>query len=344
MKRLIKRIRNSSKVQRLLAVVGYYLGIDSLFYRLNRKAKRIVTFHNVLPDEIFRNDGTNGVSCCESQFKMIVDEIAKKYRFSTDLLDAGTATITFDDGYQNQYGCAFKLLNEKKIPAILFASGDALAANSPDEALIVDQLLFWKSYAPQDVLDKEFGVGLARNEIWTKFIRPDYALDVAAKGMNVLKRLDGLYPFSKIWSGLPEEYRQQRLSGISDSQLDEMRKAGWLVCWHTKSHYPLSGLPREEAKTEMTPPKEFAELPFSFPFGEQMSVSEANISDAKELGYPCAVSNMEYSVLAPGRWFLPRFYLAGDKYNIHFRLSGFKFFLDNLHLLPKGIKAGDGRG
>ena len=60
-----------------------------------------------------------------------------------------------------------------------------------------------------------------------------------------------------------------------------------------------------------------------------MSVSESNISVAKELGYPCSVSNVEYSVFVPDRWFLPRFYLAGDKYNVHFRLSGFKFFLDN---------------
>jgi hypothetical protein len=153
----------------------------------------------------------------------------------------------------------------------------------------------------------------------------------------VARRLDALYPFAKIWSELPNEYLRQRLGGISDEQLDEMRKAGWLVCWHTKRHFPLSGLSREAAKEEITPPAGFEGLPFSFPFGEKISVSDANIGMAKQLGYPCAVSNMEYSVMPPDLHFLPRFYLAGDKYNVHFRLSGFKFFLDNLHLLPRGL-------
>ncbi len=336
LKKIWASVFSRGKVQRLLAVVGYYLGIDSLFYRLNRKAKRIVTFHNVLPDEIFRNDGTNGVSCSESQFRMIVGDIAKKYRFSNDLLDANTATITFDDGYCNQYDCAFRCLKEMGIPGIVFASGDALKAKTPAEALIVDRLLFWKSYAPQEILDREFGAGLTRNEVWSKFIRPEYAADTEAKGANVVKRLDALYPFAKIWSELPEEYLRQRLCGISGEQLDEMRKAGWLVCWHTQSHFPLSGLSREEVNTEVTPPDDFVGLPFSFPFGERMSVSDANIDMVKQSGYPCAVSNMEYSVMSPDRYFLPRFYLAGDKYNIHFLLSGFKFFLDTLHLLPGG--------
>ena len=339
-RRLIKRslmmVLKRGKFQRLLSIVGCYLGIDSLFYRLNRRAKRIVTFHNVLPDAVFREDGTNGVSCNESQFRMIVGEIAKRYSFSTDLLDANTATITFDDGYCNQYDCAFKCLKEMGIPAILFASGDALKAKTPAEALIVDRLLFWKSYVPQEILDREFGAGLTRNEVWSKFIRPEYAADTEAKGGNVVKRLDALYPFAKIWGELPEEYLRQRLGGISDEQRDEMRKAGWLVCWHTKSHFPLSGLSREAAKEEVSPIGGFAGLPFSFPFGERMSVSDANIDLVKKVGYPCAVSNMEYSVLPPDRYFLPRFYLAGDKYNIHFRLSGFKFFLDTLHLLPRG--------
>ena len=331
----IRRIRKSCKVQRLLAIVGYYLGLDSLFYYLNRRAKRIVTFHNVLPDAVFRNDGTNGVSCSESQFRMIVGEMAKKYSFSTDLFDVNTATITFDDGYFNQYDCAFKCLNGVGIPAILFASGDALKAKSPDTALIVDRLLFWKSYAPQEVLDGEFGVGLTRNEVWSKFIRPEYAADTEAKGGNVVRRLDALYPFRKIWDELPAEYKRQRLCGILEDQLDEMRKCGWLICWHTKSHFPLSGLSREEAEEEVAPLGEFVGLPFSFPFGERMSVSDSNIAIVKGMGYPCAVSNMEYSVFSPNKWFLPRFYLAGDKYNVHFRFSGFKFFLDTLHLLPK---------
>ena len=37
------------KIILLIAFLFYYVGIIRLFYFLNRKAKRIITFHNVIP-------------------------------------------------------------------------------------------------------------------------------------------------------------------------------------------------------------------------------------------------------------------------------------------------------
>ena len=56
------------KIVEIIAFLAYWTGIDALFYWLNRKAKRIVTFHNVLPDAMYRYDLANGVSNSESGF------------------------------------------------------------------------------------------------------------------------------------------------------------------------------------------------------------------------------------------------------------------------------------
>ena len=96
------------KLVKYFAVFAYYSGLCALFYWLNRKAKRIITFHNVLPDAMFRGGVANGVSTSLSCFEKILDECRKRFEFSTDLFDAKTLTITFDDGYRNQYSTAFK--------------------------------------------------------------------------------------------------------------------------------------------------------------------------------------------------------------------------------------------
>ena len=71
----------------IVAKMAYWAGVDAVFYWLNRRAKRIVTFHNVLPDEIWRGGLANGVSNRLSDFVRIVEECRKRFPISTDLLD-----------------------------------------------------------------------------------------------------------------------------------------------------------------------------------------------------------------------------------------------------------------
>lgn len=51
---------NGRRIACWIAYAAYWTGIDALFYWLNRKAKRIVTFHNVLPQGLWRKDLANG--------------------------------------------------------------------------------------------------------------------------------------------------------------------------------------------------------------------------------------------------------------------------------------------
>ena len=292
------------RVVEVLAFLAYWSGVDSLFYWLNRKAKRIITFHNVLPDELYVNNLANGVSNSESGFRLIVGEIAKRYPFSTDVWDAKTCTITFDDGYVNQVEIAGRVLDEMGIPAILFVAGDLIGGKGP---LLVDRLL----HETESV------------EKWVKEVWP-----ALREGRLSTPR-----------AGTPrgtvsEEYWRLRLTGVSKEILEGLRAKGWKIGWHTWRHLPLVSLSEDEVRKELECPAEFREEVLSYPFGNPEEVGETAIRVAKELGYPCAVSNTHAAGAKHGRYFLPRMDLLPNKYMIHFELSGAKFWLMTRRLLP----------
>lgn len=311
-----------NKMTKLAAIIAYWCGLDSLFYWLNRNAKRIITFHNVLPDELFRSGVANGVSSSLTGFKAIISECGKRFKFSTELSDSKTLTITFDDGYRNQYTTAFKALREKGISAYLFVSGDIAKGG-----IIIDKLLHWVAEAPIDYIPNGDRVRYWCNEIW-----PAFAKDCKGRGANVLKMLDQKYPYNKVVQSLSKEYMSERMGAISDEELFEMRNAGWKIGWHTWSHYTLSKLSEEDIRYELESPQEYRSVCLSFPYGNPCEVGETAIRMAKDLGYPCALSNTNTSMHS--KYFLPRMALSSDRYLLHFELSGCKHFLKTRKLLP----------
>ena len=326
----------------LLAVVCYFCGLDALFYALNRRAKRIVTFHNVLRDELFRPGLANGVSNRLSEFVHIVDECAKRFPISNDLFDPTTLTITFDDGYRNQYTTAFKHLRGKGFPAILFLAGD-LAPNEGNgeegaeegvrgedvptaktSGLVVDRLLHQVAEAPIEMIPGGDRLSYWMKTVWPKFVRE-------ARRRGAASAFDG----GSFCPDLPVDYLQERLGTISAAELNEMRTAGWQIGWHTKSHVPLAALDEASVRAELDSPSVYRAVCLSYPFGNPEEVGDLAPRLAAELGYPCAVSNTNTAPAnAASRYFLPRLALPADAYELHFELSGLKFFLKNRRLLP----------
>ena len=118
-------------LKHILGAICYYGGIDSLFYWLNRRAKRVVTFHNVLPDGLMTREGKLPVALTESAFWGIVREATRFLVADTDLDAKGTLTITFDDGYLNQYEVVPKVLQREGVnAAVLFVSDDVVTTGT----------------------------------------------------------------------------------------------------------------------------------------------------------------------------------------------------------------------
>lgn len=314
----------------LIAWVGYWLGIDRVFYWLNRRCKRVLTCHNVFPDELCREDGGGGMSMSVSQFKRMIREVRKLFRISNDLDDVGAVTLTFDDGFLNQYEVAFKALKEMGIPAMLFVAGKNINRTDPMQAPAVDLLTAWLDVVPEDVID-----GRDKLRYWIEVLRPRYVKDAAHYGYRVVEECDRLYPFSRVFAELGDEYLSLRLGGVAEAQLDEMRQAGWCIGWHSQNHYPLAAIPTEKKMLEFESPRTMRCEPMSYPYGELLSVSAADTACAERAGFPCAYSNLNMDNQLRGRYFLPRFGAEHDKVLLHFHLSGFWHFLKYRKLLPR---------
>lgn len=321
-------------VRHILAVVAYFSGLDRLMYWLNRHSKRIITFHNVLPNDL-QSVGAIGVSESIDEFARKIDEVSKRFGFSTDLNDPKTATLTFDDGTLNEYEVAGEYLRKRGIPAILFVAGDIVGADS-EHSLVIDRILVWNQFAPDDAVKKVFGLVCPRDELWVKYVQPAYRKDALNRGHQFLARLEDACPVSALLEQLPPEYARLRLAGVTRNQLDDLRARGWKIGWHTWSHYPLGVLDEEDRRKELGAPDEYQSTVLGYPYGDIGSIGEGSLSLAEDLGYPCAVSNDAGYSPFRGRYFMRRTaFLTANKYEIHLELSGLKYFLQHRRLLPR---------
>lgn len=320
---------------RFVAIIAYWAGLDCLFYWLNRRAKRIITFHNVMPDEL-QSIASIGVSESVTDFSAKLNEMAKHFSFSADLSDEKTVTITFDDGTINEYEVAGEILRERNIPAVLFVAGDIIDA-TPDKTLVTDKLLLWCNFAPDEMVEKVFGAKVARGVLWVKYVQPAYRRDWQNRGRNFLAELESVYSIKEIVKSLPHEWVRLRLSGVTQEQIETLRSRGWKIGWHTKSHYPLGMLDNDAKREELSSSPEYRSVVLSYPYGDIGSIGVESLKLVEKLGYPGAVSNDPNLSPYQGKFFAQRMALSADKYQLHLVLSGLKYFLKFRKLLPKNV-------
>ncbi len=332
---------------RFACVFSYWSGLDAFFYWLNRHAKRVLCFHHVLPDDMALNLPLDGFAVTASQFRRIVREVRRRLPLSVDIADSSRATITFDDGFLNQYEVAAEILRQEgEIPACLFVAGKMIGNDHPQSALDCDLLAAWATFVPEGDYtlcingeNRHFTIKdlLDRRRVWLSVLRPLWVdeLRSATDRGKLLKALSELYSFDKIFNELPEDYVRLRFTGVSHKQLEDLRSRGWTIGWHTYSHVTLKILSREEREKELTAPAEFAKEVMAYPFGSPDAIDDETIEIASRKGYPCAFSYMIDPGSMMGLWFLPRMSVPSSKYQLHFELSGLKYFLRTRRLLPR---------
>lgn len=331
------------QIVKLIAALCYWLGIDALFYFLNRKAKRIITFHNVMPKRLLPQGKRIGLTDTEETFAMKIHEIGKHFHFTTDIHDNKGATITFDDGYRNQYEVAAPLMGDTK--GVIFACGKLYDNNYPSEALVVDLLMHWTWLVPNGEYHINYHSAVVasivvddtnRDMVWQKAIWPSFVKDSKTKGYGLLDALNSIVSISSLLDKCDKEYLRLRLTGFSSQEIETIRNNGWLVGWHTHEHFLLSALDKEEKIKEIDflAPAATKAVPLSYPYGEIQSVDNECQEIARNAGYSCAVSNLPDANKMSSKFFLPRITLSDNKYLLHFELSGVKYFMKNRSLMP----------
>ena len=334
------------KVVKLIAVLCYWLGFDALFYFLNKKAKRIITFHNVIPASLLPQGRSIGLTDTEESFHMKICILKSRFSISIDLWDSKTATITFDDGYVNQSEIAGRILKEEdNLPAIIFAAGRMIGNTTPSDALIVDLLLHWVQLAPNGAYSLTCGCAVAshfemisenRQKIWQKVIWPSFCKDSVTKGRTLLNHFYAQYSVKSMLASCSPDYLRLRMTGISETDISELQNKGWKIGWHTQEHYPLSKLSSDEKQKEIAnSPTNMKAVVFSYPYGELDSVDAECLEIAQAANYPFAVSNVGVHNELMSKYFIPRMTLDGNFYQCHMELSGLKYFMKTRKLLPR---------
>ena len=321
---------------------AYWLGIDALFYWLNRRAKRILCFHHVMPDAVHMS-GINGFELNETEFRSCIRELKKRFWFSTDVDDARTLTLTFDDGWRNQYTTAARVLHEEgDIPAILFVSGRMIDNRDPLCALSMELVLHWSRFVPYGtyslrVKGHEYRLVIENENERRETGRVIYGLyleDGDSRGQDLLKALNAVWPLQMILNDLPAGYVENRLQGITMAELKELRVCGWKIGWHTHSHFPLKRLSVAAQREELTPTFGVDRAVMAYPFGSPDAVDKETMNIADELGYDRVLSFMSEPGPNYCPKFMPRYHVPTEKYELHFVLSGLKHFLKYRRLLP----------
>ncbi len=328
----------------------HYLCISRLFFRLNRGRKRIITYHNVLPDARFSGALHEGVSHSAGVFRQQLTYLRRLFPCDTDLDNPHSLTITFDDGYLNQYSEAHPVLVELGLRAYFFCT---LALWETGEPLLTDRLLCWLSYVPHGVYTLPLPVGKVplalsiasdsdRRFCWVILNRLITAGEIDEQ--KLMAMFEACIPFATIRACMSADDYALRFTSIPDSAIAEMQAWGHRFGAHGRTHKSMTLLDDDILKQEVAACStqlgaRFNSSVFSYPFGSTREVSPRVVACVQAHGFTRAVSYINHPLAGDLKYsamFMPRFALpnTATRYLLSFELSGTMYFLKYRRLLP----------
>lgn len=326
------------------AKISKYTGITNMFYKLNKGRKIIIGYHNVISDNYFEDYIHLDFSIRESQFIKHLEVIRKRFDIGTDLHNSNEVTLTFDDGYSNQYSIASKILDEYNINGCFFCAADLL---DNKEILLIDKIQYWLDYADNGKytneeynLDLELADKITRRNQWRKIqslIKNKLSFE------KICELLDNMFKFENI--EIDNEFYKLRFKPIKKSELEQMKLKGHKIGAHSSSHNILSYMKDDELNKDIDKCRALLEAgvyntkTFCYPFGGEEDVSNEVIRIVKKKGFENAIAftNAKLNHKTYNEFFIPRMILPNtyDKDYIEFILSGAYYFMKNFKLLPE---------
>lgn len=209
-------------------------------------------------------------------------------------------TITFDDGYENNYKYAAPLLRKYGFTATFFVCPDFadMAQNG------VKPVFWW--YIIYCVMNEK-----NRDDFILIFNK--HGVDLSGYGDIMSLR----YQISRFLEAAPGEIGESIIVDLKDRFADDIRKMDFpkMMNWdqlkilkslgmdigsHTMSHIAVSRLPRERFNDQITMSKQILEEKlqdkieaFAYPYGREAHYSRESLKAVKEAGYKCALLTLE---------------------------------------------------
>lgn len=285
------------------------LGVPALCRYLNRDKLLIVMYHAVVPMERPYELWTH---VHVDEFRDQIRLLKKHYhllplREALAALDLGqplppnSAVLTFDDGFENNYSCAFPVLQEENVPATIFlATGfiDSQNLNWPDRLYL---LLLGTAQPYLDLSDRGFGVfdirdGAGRSKTFSDLLMVLKSSAEASKN-ELLAEIDArIGPLDTLTQRYWHDF-----APMTWDQAREMQASGLIDFGaHTVNHEILSRLSGDKIKKEIvTSCERVTEMlgidapVFAYPNGSAADFDENALAVLRELDLPCALTTID---------------------------------------------------
>ncbi len=227
------------------------------------RGRYVLAYHRVISNQQAKIDGVHHTmwitpKSLDSQICWMrsIGEIVEYSRIVDTSVhnDKPLFSITFDDGWKDNYEQAFPILKKYQVPAVVFLATDAI--NSGE--------LFWPediSTKTRRILSEECSskIRTALYDCWPEhsFVKVDVKLDameMVERWIEALKMVDD----NERWHSISDYYRRLRLSStplmgyvMNWNEAREMHKHGISFGSHTHHHTILKGLPPERIESEL---------------------------------------------------------------------------------------------
>lgn len=245
----------------------------------------------------------------------------------------GSAVVTFDDGYADNFLTAQKVLEKNDVPATMFVTSGMLDTHKEFWWDEVERILFGESDLPQHlnlvIENKEYSWKLDSPIQESIPLKWDVSLNVKPNlrqqaYLDVMRLLHGMdvktreYALTELraWAKAGSDWGREGHFAVTSDLLRTFDKKGIIeIGAHTVNHPLLASISltsqKEEIQGGKTALEEVLGYPvdsFAYPFGEHGDYSEETVKLVQEAGFKCACSNF------PGRvnslrdpYQLPRF-------------------------------------
>ncbi|UCE67748.1 MAG: polysaccharide deacetylase family protein [Candidatus Zixiibacteriota bacterium] len=307
-------------VKFILAICIYYSGLLALLSVLKRiRADKnnftILIYHRILDENDSERDHIQaGIIVSRKIFEKQMAYLSKEYNLLSlkelaEILEKNqyppskSIVITFDDGWRDNYLCAYPVLKKHNVPATIFLATDFIDSDNMFWFAEIGMILAKRKIPPEklwEILEK------ARKE--SKNISTPQSSDShkpAADSIDSDKFIEGLKQFdhqiitriiAELWKegGVSSERTAVDRQTLSSDEVLEMSENGIDFGSHGCSHRILTGLDRDEVKRELIESKRILEEKtgktislFSYPNGD---FNEEIKKLVREAGYDCAIT------------------------------------------------------